>query len=158
VSLWLETKNVLCGIEDVVEEALWLSWSLILVVGWLFVNVSKLKLVIWNHTFEDTGMDKVDTWSNCKETLAVVKDRVEVSEEWLSKNKFISLVELEWNEALASNSNVNYKTLWHQFNIISIIHKEVDRLIFGDITWSKQKIILKMNAISLVENLRVHWG
>lgn len=70
------------------------------------------KLIIWYNSFNDARVDIVDAWSKSYKTLGVIKDGVERSEEWLSKNPLVNIVVLEWEEALVSLSNVHDKALW----------------------------------------------
>jgi hypothetical protein len=116
----------------------WKSVRLLLLIFWLSFSDSSwiVELIIWNNSFCNTRMNKVDTWRKTNQTSGVIKDRIKVSEEWLSKNPGIFLVILEWQEALIFLSNVDDVGFWNKFYIISIVNKKRNILIQVDVTWT----------------------
>ena len=130
----------------------WKRFCLLSFILWLcFPNSSWIvELIIWNDSFCNTRMNKVDTWCKTNQTSGVIKDCVKVSKEWFSENPGIIFVILEWQEALIFLSYVDDVGFWNKFDIISIVNKERNILIQVDITWTVEETIVITSNIWLV--------
>jgi len=98
----------------------------LVLLGSLLQSSSRDQLIVGHHAFDYTRVHEVDARPDSDLALAVVEDGVEVPEEGFTQNKGVVVVEAERNEALALDSDVNHKRLWHQLHVVPVVHEKVD--------------------------------
>jgi hypothetical protein len=80
--------------------------------------------IIRNDTLDNTSMHEVDAWSKTNDTLRIIKNGIETSEEWLTEYPLVDVIVLERDKAFVSITDINNKRFWSEFHVISVINKQ----------------------------------
>ena len=117
----------------------------------LFLIVRVSQLIIGHDALNDGRVDIVDAWSESNKSLGVIKDGVEGSEEGLSKDPFVDVVILEWEEAFVAFADVHHKALWCKLHVVPVVYEKRNAPVAIECARSHQHVVDQF-ILGLVHN------